>query len=330
MHPSRGVLGLPGSMTGRWTLGFAAIFLAWHIALWDVTAQRPAFTSQVEFVAVNVVVMDDQSRNVIGLPQDAFQISEDDRPQTIAQFTKDAVPLSVVIALDTSSSMRGDRFINARKAVWRVVDQLASVDEISIYGFNDWPYVISPWTSSRNMAVMAMSAVAPVSAGGFTSLNGAIQSGLAALDAAAGRRRAVIVISDGNDELPGDHLYRDDQHVVPRNLSAASRLAHAVDYINRSEGLLYAIGIAGSDPRRQIPLDEHALRSLTDPTGGFSAVVHGDSDIPTAVQRVIDDLRHQYLLGFAPMHPPDGKFHRLKVRVRGCVCRARARAGYFH
>ena len=44
-----------------------------------------------------------------------------------------------------------------RGAVWRFIDGLTSADEISIYGFNDWSYVVSPWTSSRNMAVMAMS-----------------------------------------------------------------------------------------------------------------------------------------------------------------------------
>lgn len=96
----------------------------------------------------------------------------------------------------------------------------------------------------------------------------------------------------------------------------------------RSEGSLYAIGIVGS--RRQTPLDKGALKSLADPTGGFVPVFHDDSDVPSAIDRVLDDLRDQYLIGFLPTHPADGKYHKLNVTVRGCDCHVRARAGFVH
>jgi hypothetical protein len=128
----------------------AAVFaFAAYIAGPDLFAQQPVFRSDVDLVAVNVAVTDIHGRSVRNLSRDAFQITEDDRPQTIVQFSSDPVSPSVVLALDTSSSMRGGRFGYARNAVWRFIDSLTPGDEISVYGFNDRPYVISPWTSGR-------------------------------------------------------------------------------------------------------------------------------------------------------------------------------------
>src|SRR5947208_16974759 len=82
-----------------------------------VADQRPTFQSQVEVVAINVVVTDHQGQMVTNLNADAFQISEDNRPQRITQFTRDPLPLSIAVALDTSASMRiGGRFRYAQEA----------------------------------------------------------------------------------------------------------------------------------------------------------------------------------------------------------------------
>jgi Ca-activated chloride channel homolog len=296
-----------------------------------IAGQRPTFTSQVEVVAINVVVTDRQGHMVPNLSADAFQISEDNRRQRIIQFTKDPLPLSIAVALDTSASMRGDRFQYARQAISRLVDRLDPDDQVAIFGFNNWPYSITSWTSNRNAVVTALSDEQPMAAGGFTALFDAVWAGLNLLDTAAARRRALLIISDGNEELPGDHWQRggiSDRTVWRRiNLSAHDRLPRYLEAVRRSEGLVYAVGI--SDPRgRGEALDEETLKALVDPTGGFETTVHANDDIPGAVERVLNDLRAQYLLGFTPTHPAAGKFHKLKVTVRGCACHARARAGF--
>ena len=97
--------------------------------------------------------------------------------------------------------------------------------------------------------------------------------------------------------------------------------------VTRSEGLVYAVGIGAAGHSQ--PLDETALRSMTDVTGGFSVVVRRDADIARAVERVIDDLRFQYVIGFSPGEPPDDKYHPVSVKVN-CACRARTRAGFIH
>jgi VWFA-related protein len=292
-------------------------------------------------VAINVVVTDKNGHTVTGLNADAFQISEDDRPQRITQFTKDPLPVSIAVALDTSASMRGDRFRYAREAIWRLIDRLRMrrqydstpsdpQDEVAIYGFNNWPYPITSWTSSRSAVVMFLSYEQPMATGGFTALFEAVRAGLNLLDTAAARRRALLIISDGKEELPGDVWLAGGMsgRVMTRraNLSARDRLATVTEDVRRSEGLIYTVGI---DPGG-FGVDEEALKALADPTGGFATTVHANADIPSAVGRVLNDLRDQYLLGFVPTHPADGAFHRLSVTVRGCDCHARARAGFVH
>jgi Ca-activated chloride channel family protein len=179
---------------------------------------------------------------------------------------------------------------------------------------------------------MALSDEQPMAGGGFTALFEAVRVGLNLLDSAATRRRALLVISDGNEELPGDQWLRGgiSGHTVWRriNASARDRLPKYLEVVRRSEGLVYAVG---SDPRGPYePWGEETLKALVDPTGGFVTTVHANADIPSAVERVLNDLRDQYLIGFTPTDPADGKFHKLRVTVRGCDCHARARAGFVH
>jgi Ca-activated chloride channel homolog len=313
--------------------GIGALLLVVASALEPVAEQRPTFWSEAELVAINVVVTDRQGRTLTDLTEEAFQVSEDNRPQRITQFTKGPLPLSIAVALDSSASMRGDRFRYAREAISRLIDRLNPQDEIAIHGFNNWPYQITSWTSSHSAVEMALSEEQPMARGGFTALFEAVRVGLNLLDSASARRRALLVISDGNEELPADQWLRGgiSGHTVWRriNLSAQDRLPKYIEVVRRSEGLVYAVGI--SDPRgRGEPLDQETLKALVDPTGGFVTTVHANADIPGAVERVLNDLRDQYLIGFVPTHPADGTFHKLQVTVRGCDCHARARAGFVH
>ena len=72
-----------------------------------------------------------------------------------------------------------------------------------------------------------------------------------------------------------------------------------------------------------------ALDRLTAPTGGETRMVTTDAGIVTAAEQIGDELRQQYVIGFAPAHADDGTFHQVRVTVSGCEkCRVRARAGF--
>jgi hypothetical protein len=103
----------------------------------------------------------------------------------------------------------------------------------------------------------------------------------------------------------------------------------AIKAIRSAEALVYAIGIDGPTISRDARLDVVALRTLTDPAGGETLIVRSDDAVIGAAERIGDELRQQYVIGFAPAHAGDGKFHKVQVTVSGCDrCRVRARAGY--
>jgi Ca-activated chloride channel homolog len=296
-------------------------------------AQPPAFRTRTDLVALAVTVVGADGRLVQGLGKDAFSLTEDDRPQPIVQFTGDTVPLSLAIALDASTSMKGRRFEYARDAVWRLLDHLAPEDEVCVYGFNDRPFVIAPWTSDLHTVERSLLGVSP---DGNTALYSTVSSALGAFATSHHRRQAMVVISDGNDRDSSDNpMYRGPASTSPLDVApgpdplspSRRRLIPLLDRMRRSEALIYAIGIDVPNRYGHDPLDHAALRQLTDPSGGFTEIVHADADSVTVAERIAAELRHQYLLGFVPAHADDGRFHRVHVTVT-CPCQVRARAGF--
>src|SRR4029077_8975992 len=123
-----------------------------------------------------------------------------------------------------------------------------------------------------------------------------VATALQALQRSRHRRQALVLVTDGQDERSSDYtLYdRDASPAIRRALSASSRLKHA-------EALVYAIGVNAADPDQRA--DEAALRQLTDPTGGTTIIVRSDEGVLGAAERIGDELRQQYVIGFAPAHP---------------------------
>jgi Ca-activated chloride channel homolog len=300
---------------------FAAIvattFLADASSGHQPVPQPPAFRSQTDLVALAVTVVDARGSPVGGLARSVFTVMEDGHPQTIQYFAGDQVPISLVVALDASESMKGARFAVASESVKGFLDRLGPEDEFTLLGFNDRPFSISPWSTNRDTILGALGRVEPQ---GNTALFHTVSTAIDALRGSRNRRQALVIVSDGNDQLRGER--------PTATLSPASRqrLAAAIDLVQRSEVVVYAIGV--DTPFAQ-PLNGEALRSITNPTGGSTRVVDSDAAILRAADRIGEELRFQYLLGFTPAHPDDGRFHSVRVTVDGCHgCAVRARRGY--
>jgi hypothetical protein len=97
-----------------------------------------------------------------------------------------------------------------------------------------------------------------------------------------------------------------------------------------SDAFVYAVAI---DAPRTRPLNDRvnprALREMTDESGGYTEVVHDSPDLLPATERIAEELNHQYTLGYVPDHPPDRRYHRIRVEVtRPGDYSVRARRGY--
>jgi Ca-activated chloride channel homolog len=278
---------------------------------------QPGFRSTTELVALNVTVTDERGNVVRGLTREAFSVSEDEKAQSIVQFAAESVPLSLVVALDASRSMGGHRIEFAREAVLRLLDRLSPDDELFVFGFNDRVFNITRGNKNRDEVARALATVHP---NGGTALYDAVSAGVQVLHKARHDRRALVVISDGNDAIPTSRL------ADPRSIVDA-REASAISTVSRSEALVYAIGIDSRNAGAVDRLNVAALDRLTKPTGGVTIVASSDDAVAGAAEQLGDELRLQYVLGFLPAHPGDGKLHHVRVSVAGCdKCHVRSRA----
>lgn len=310
------------------------------------------FKTGVDLVNVTATVTDSSGRFVPGLRKEDFLVYEDEELQSVAYFSNERVPVSLGIALDTSGSMAGDKIVAARRALDRFLyDLLDRSDEIFLFRFSGRPMLLVDWTTDRDRLSRALGGIAP---GGDTALYDTVAEAAPLAQTGRHRKKALVVISDGNDT------------------SSGTDVTEVKQLIRETEVLVYAIGIDGrgrvtmttprSVPRRPRPpipipfpipgrrtppswpvpppgptgtwsrasdrVNVAALRELTDDSGGRTEIIRDASDLEPATASVADELSRQYYLGYATNRPKDGRWHAIRVEVRSSAYRIRARRGY--
>jgi len=272
-------------------------------------AERPHFKTAVKLTTVTATITDAEGHLVRDLPQDQFEVFEDGQPQDITQFTSDRVPVSLGILLDASDSMYGRRITDARSAIDHFLsDLLDPEDEFSLLVFNHHQQLLTPWTEDRSAALTLL---APVKPWGSTAIYDAIMAAIPLADTRHKQRAALLVVSDGADTA---------SDVGVRDVRTA---------LLRTDLFVYAIGIDSGDRRTiNAPVNATTLGQITDQSGGHVRIVHDSSEVTVALEQIADELNSQYLIGYSSPREPDGKYHSIRVRVKGGTYRIRSRSGY--
>ena len=288
---------------GRTLAGIASVLALVSAPLARAQSQQPAFRAGIETVAVYATVQDDQGRLVPGLPRDAFELRDDGAPVELSVFSNDSQALTALLLLDMSASIAGE-FNRVRDAARHVVDHLQPGDRLRIGTFGT-EIALSPWlTGDKDRLRRVLDQ--ELWPGGDTPLYAALNAGLDSLADERGRR-VILTISDGVDSSMADRGRDDLRRQVERR---------ALD-----DGfMVYAIGLEG-------PGLDRTLVTLADRTGGGRFQLTRNADLATTMGRVVEELRHQYMLGFVPK-VFDGRAHRLEVRLREPRLKARARQSY--
>lgn len=181
------------------------------------------FRSNTDLINVTVTVTDANGRFVPNLTRDDFVVYEDGRPQVVQQFDSDRVPVSLGIALDTSGSMAGEKIQAAQAALNKFLfDLLGKNDQVFLYRFDSQPQLIQGWTSDRAAASRALGTA---QARGGTALYDAVAEAIPLAQKGVERKKALVVISDGEDQ------------------NSRIALRDAQQLIRESEVLVYGIAI---------------------------------------------------------------------------------------
>jgi VWFA-related protein len=205
--------------------------------------------------------------------------------------------------------MYGRRIADARLAIdYFISDLLDPSDEFALVVFNHQQQLLTSWTDDRTQ-VSAL--LGPVRPWGSTAIYDAIVAAVPLADSRRRQRAALLVVSDGADTASDTSL---------RALRSA---------LLRTDLFVYAIGIDSPDRRAiNAPVNAVTLGEITDQSGGRTHIVHDGAGIAAALSEIAQELNSQYLIGYSSSKPPDGRFHSIRVRVRGGEYHVRARNGY--
>jgi VWFA-related protein len=273
---------------------------------------RP-FTLEVEttIVSVTAVVQDKNGAFIRGLGASDVEVIEDGVKQEVAFFREasapagERIPLSVVLVLDSSGSMRPNmRFL--QEAATTFVHKLEDVDKALVVDFNSGVRASAEFTDDADRLEQFIEALQPW---GGTSLYDAIHYGLNRVRDQPGRK-AVVVFSDGDDTTSS--LGEKD----------------VVDYARAVEATVYSVGIRGGaglmdrGPRG-------FLRKIARETGGAFFFPEKVGELSRVFSGISDELHNHYLLGYSPQRGPDGTWREIEVRLNRKDAQLRVRKGYF-
>jgi Ca-activated chloride channel homolog len=287
--------------------------------------QQPLRTG-AKTVAVYATVTDKDGRLAPDLGRDAFEIRDNGKAQPITVFSNDIQPITIVMMLDRSGSMRGN-FGLVERAAGEFVQRLGDQDKARIGIFAD-RIEIQPegFTSDRQELLGVLRSDMPVT--GPTPLWNALDQAIAAVRDQEGRK-VVLVFSDGGD-APGNFAFNN------RSVMDVMRRAQQDDV------MVYAIGLqtnmlpssspgrgpGGFAGRMGVQRPDPALATVAEHTGGGYFELTRADDLAATFARVADELHRQYALGFEPPKLDD-KMHKLNVRVNADGMKVRARKEYF-
>jgi Ca-activated chloride channel homolog len=276
-------------------------------------AQAPETTLKVDVKLVNVfvTVTDEHGAPVAGLKKENFALLEDGKPQAISVFDKEsALPLSIVLDIDTSLSTRKDLPLELSSARRFAHAILRPVDALSLYGFSEVVSEVVPFTSDLKTIDRGVDRVRPGSA---TALYDALYLGAEALETRKGRK-VLVVITDG-----GDTVSRVDYKQAVRSAQEAEAIVYSIIVVPIEASAGRDIG------------GEHALIQISEDTGGKYFYATSVPQLDDAFRKISDELRTQYLLAYYPSQRfSDSSFRRIEVKVDGgSAFTVRHRTGYY-
>jgi VWFA-related protein len=260
--------------------------------------QSPAFSSKIEAVRVDALVTDN-GQPVLGLRPADFEVVDNGVTQTVDLVSFDEIPLNVILALDMSDSVAGDRLSQLRAAGGRLLESLHKEDQAALVSFSHEVRLAAKLTGD---VAAVRSALGESHGTGTTSLIDGAYAGLMIGESDAGRA-LLIVFSDGVD-------------------TSSWRRADAVlDTAKRADVVVYGVSVVSR-------LKPEFLRDLTSLTGGRLFEIEKTANLPATFLGILEEFRHRYLVSYTPKGVAKDGWHKLDVRVKNRRATIKARPGY--
>ncbi len=274
-------------------------------------AEALRYGVEVELVSLFATVLDAKSKPVMSLREQDFVIYEDGVPQKISQFSRDYVPLSIVILLDTSSSMSGRKLDNARRSLNEFLGRLNPGDEALLMTFRTRPTVLQPFT--RDLGKLKRD-LKKLEGRGSTALYDSILAALDLAHTSNNRRRALLLLSDGI------------------NTYGRAQLRETIEQLRRHGAELFAIGLETDLPEdfRYRDMTRAVLGELTRSAGGEAFIVEHPRDLRAICRAISDRMHNQYSFGYYPSKSDSGNWRSIRIDTKVSGLRVvSSKTGYY-
>jgi VWFA-related protein len=273
-------------------------------------AQDDVIRVETRLVVLHASVAEKNGKLLTDLPRSAFKVLENNVEQTIKDFRREDIPVSLGIIIDDSGSMMNKRQRVAAAAL-ALVKASNPKDEVFIVNFNDTAYLDVPFTNNIEKLQEGLSRI---ESRGGTAMRDAISMSIDYMKKEAKREKKVLlVITDGDDTASSENLEK------------------LVAKCQRSEVLVYAIGLLTEEEQRRQKAAKRALQTLTTASGGVAFLPKDLASVEQLALEVAHEIRNQYTITYSPhVQQLDGSFRQIKVVVaaRGNPT-ARTRTGYY-
>ncbi len=273
----------------------------------SIRAQEEDEVIRVEssLVILNATITDIDGRVVTGLQRNRFSVFEDGVEQKIEFFSAEETPFAAVILLDTSGSME-ERVSMARAAAIRFLQGLRVNDMASIFRFDSKIAQVQEFSESRDVH----ETIFDLKSRGMTVLNDAIVKAAEELAKRHEKRRAIIVLSDGEDTQSG----RTSDYALKAALKA--------------DAVIYTVDMSAANGLRRTQ-NVGVLRNFAEKTGGRFIATPGGAQMRQAFEEIVAELGTQYTIAYDPKNnAKDGKWREIELRVSRKNLYIRTRKGY--
>lgn len=267
-----------------------------------------------DLISFRVTVTDGSGRCVAGLPQSAFTVLDEKRAQEISFFGEDDSPVTVGIVFDLTGSMSDAKLKRAREALSHFMETSHKDDDYYLVTLENGGAALPLAGTRDHEAVIRMLDRAVPR--GKTALYDACYVGVSKVLRGAHRRRALLLISDGQDN--NSHYTFDELR----------------DLLTESDVTVYSISVAEKGNDEPTVKAEKILRDISAVTGGRFFQPGSAEEMYEVFERIALELRRQYAIAYKPSGlAADGRWHSLKVKLSpppgSPRLHARHRGGYY-
>lgn len=273
--------------------------------------QQPTFRAAVDVVRIDASVMNGLIP-VAGLTAANFVVTDNGVAQTLDSVSLDTVPLNLMLVLDTSGSLAGERLTHLIEAMNGLVKSLRPEDTAALMTFSEPVRLAVKPTRDRAPLIDALTGL---QADGSTSVNDAVFFALQLRPPDAGESRPVLLLfSDGRDT------------------SSWLRNEHVIEATKRSGVLVHVVELVADEwmgMRSGEIRPSKFLGELADTGGGRRWFAKSSRDLRELFGKALNELRARYLLTYSPNGVSREGWHDVKVSLKNARGDVTARPGYF-